>query len=225
MSAYVNAGPADTAPFYCPNCRWERMLTGRCKRKTEEFLRAQSQTLRKMKKRKDKRRKPVYDRQGESSHRSAAEDAIDGLVEFFTSLNTQFSETGHSEEVDAMLALPEVDPHSATNMNDIQELEDMGALARDLIRRIQRLRDQFRPGSLAALALPDIRLEGDLEASTAAVIMPALPVLPLPFQRAPGHAGGQLEIMQENQLMLDQPEMEDDDDDEHLLDGRDSSSE
>jgi hypothetical protein len=182
-----------------------------------------------MRKKKGKRRKPIHDRQGGGAHRSATEDAIEGLVEFFTSASLnppspwsqprRYSGVGQLIEPD-----DDYDPDSTPNLNDIQELEDMGALARDLIRRIQRLRDQFRPGSLAALALPDIRLEGDLEAVTAAT--PGAGAGPaVAHQGAPGHAGGQLEIMQENELMLDQPEMDDDDDDEHLLDGRDSSSE
>lgn len=220
---YPDARP-DATPFYCPNCRWERMLSGRCKRKTEEFLRAQSQTLRKMRKKKDKRRKPIHDRQGGGTHSSPTEDAIEGLVEFFASFNSPWSRPRHSNLGDMTLEADD-DPDSTPNLNDIQELEDMGALARDLIRRIQRLRDQFRPGSLAALALPDIRLEGDIEAVTAAAPGGDGAALAVVYQGAPGHAGGQLEIMQENELMMNQPEMDDDDDDEHLLDGRDSSSE
>jgi hypothetical protein len=44
---------------------------------------------------------------------------------------------------------------------DIRELTDMGAMARDLVRRIQRLRGQMRPGSAARSALPDLRMDGE----------------------------------------------------------------
>lgn len=39
----------------------------------------------------------------------------------------------------------------------------MGHLARELITRVQALRMQFRPESLAALALPDVRMIDDAQ--------------------------------------------------------------
>jgi len=117
-------------------------------------------------------RKPLEERRSSSGTPSATEEAIDGLVEFFTSLNAEFPGAPYTQE---MNGLGEDHPDfgaqtESGNPNDIQELEDMGALARDLIRRIQRLRDQFRPGSLAALALPDIRVEDEDEATRAALV-------------------------------------------------------
>ena len=50
---------------------------------------------------------------------------------------------------------------SVEDEEHIQELTDMGLLARDLVRRIQRLRGGLRPGSAAAAALPDLRMDGD----------------------------------------------------------------
>jgi hypothetical protein len=44
---------------------------------------------------------------------------------------------------------------------NIRELTDVGDSARDLVRRIQRLRGQLRPGSAAAAALPDLRMDGE----------------------------------------------------------------
>ncbi|KAK5236159.1 hypothetical protein LTR47_002885 [Exophiala xenobiotica] len=153
-----------TLLFFCPNCRWDRMLSGKCKRKSEAFLAAQSMS-KKLRKRKDKMRKPIEERRlsGSPGSLSAAEEAIDGLVEFFTSLSMQYAGMSRPQDL-ALVSRAENHQHmvAAANLNDIQELEDMGALARDLIRRIQRLRDQFRPGSLAALALPDIRVEDDV---------------------------------------------------------------
>ncbi|EHY52164.1 uncharacterized protein HMPREF1120_00380 [Exophiala dermatitidis NIH/UT8656] len=158
------------APFFCPNCRWHRMLTGKCKRKSEAFLRAQSasQKLKTRRRRKEKIRKPLEDRRTDSTTNdsvSATEEAIDGLVEFFTSLNAQSTGMGQHDHTILVGELEPLPQTGAGPNHDIQELEDMGALARDLIRRIQRLREQFRPGSLAALALPDIRVEDEEEVS------------------------------------------------------------
>jgi hypothetical protein len=177
--------------FFCPNCKWDRMVSGKCKRKSEAFLaaveksyhqqRQQRASVKKEKarKRKEKMRKPVEERIANGLNnggrsRASEEMAIDGLVEFFTSLNAQYpvtatvqqqqgesSTASSSSSAQASQVLSTMGGAPA-NTDDIRELEDMGVLARDLIRRIQRLRDQFRPGSLAALALPDIRLDEDL---------------------------------------------------------------
>ncbi|KAL2396391.1 hypothetical protein ABEF92_002938 [Exophiala dermatitidis] len=146
------------------------MLTGKCKRKSEAFLRAQSasQKLKTRRRRKEKIRKPLEDRRTDSTTNdsvSATEEAIDGLVEFFTSLNAQSTGMGQHDHTILVGELEPLPQTGAGPNHDIQELEDMGALARDLIRRIQRLREQFRPGSLAALALPDIRVEDEEEVS------------------------------------------------------------
>ncbi|EXJ59344.1 uncharacterized protein A1O5_12225 [Cladophialophora psammophila CBS 110553] len=163
-----NTGSSDAPLFFCPNCRWERMRSGKCKRRTPAFLGARSWHSKKTKKRKDKIRKPLEARRtshGSGASPSSTEEAIDGLVEFFTSLNVQYPSVSHPQTETSVPSRSGVDGQAegGSNQHDIQELEDMGALARDLIRRIQRLRDQFPPGSLAALALPDIRLEDEAE--------------------------------------------------------------
>ena len=115
-------------------------------------------------------RKPLEERRMSSGTHSTTEEAIDGLVEFFTSLNAQFPGVPQQDVNGLGQNHPDFEAQTGPgNTNEIQELEDMGALARDLIRRIQRLRDQFRPGSLAALALPDIRVENEDEATRAAL--------------------------------------------------------
>lgn len=106
---------------------------------------------------------------------SSAEEAIDGLVEFFNSLNVQLHGIQAQESNASDVAGSAYDdPLTYANQSDIQELEDMGALARDLIFRIQRLRDQFVPGSLAARALPDIRLQDVAESVEAMHVIAAL---------------------------------------------------
>lgn len=131
------------------------MANGKCKRRTEAFLSAQAATKRKGKKRRDKIKKPVSQRRGSSSSGGSSngagmDEAIEGLADFFLNLNSQLLPNNSSTlEVDFDLG----------NIGDLQEIEDVGVLARDLIRRIQSLRGQFRPGSFAARALPDVRFE------------------------------------------------------------------
>ncbi|KAK7982789.1 hypothetical protein LTR80_001574 [Exophiala xenobiotica] len=225
-----------TLLFFCPNCRWDRMLSGKCKRKSEAFLAAQSMS-KKLRKRKDKMRKPIEERRlsGSPGSLSAAEEAIDGLVEFFTSLSMQYAGMSRPQDL-ALVSRAENHQHmvAAANLNDIQELEDMGALARDLIRRIQRLRDQFRPGSLAALALPDIRVEDDVAGQLPGVPGHLSDQIPhedhelglgaVQVQHLPVHG------LDENGLIIVDPgEMDDDDDEEEEeevehLEGRESGS-
>lgn len=161
----------ESPPFYCPNCRWDRMVTGKCKKKSEAFLNAQS--MKRIKKKKDKVRKPLEQRRlsnGASRNSSSTEEAIDGLVEFFASLNAQIQGISPSDNPGPSSRLL-VDGHSASQVNssEIRELEDMGILARDLILRIQRLRDQLVPGSLAARALPDVRVQEAFDQTDMAV--------------------------------------------------------
>ncbi|OAP55144.1 hypothetical protein AYL99_10844 [Fonsecaea erecta] len=163
-----NTASTETPPFYCPNCRLERMLTGKCRLKAPLFVAARAWRGKKQKKRKDKIRKPLEARRtslGSGGNPSSTEEAIDGLVEFFTSLNTQYPGASHDQTEASGPSRSDNGGQieGGSNRQEIQELEDMGALARDLIRRIQRLREQFPPGSLAALALPDIRLEDEAE--------------------------------------------------------------
>jgi hypothetical protein len=110
---------------------------------------------RKGKKRKDKLKKPVEQRRGSTSsgaslNGAVPDEAMEGLADFFTNLNAQLLPVG------ASVSARELDLES---IGDLQEIEDVGQLARDLIRRIQSLRGQFRPGSVAARALPDVRFE------------------------------------------------------------------
>ena len=72
-----------------------------------------------------------------------------GLTEFFSGLTTQFSENESAAAAEAL------------GLEVLGEIEDVGDQARDLIRRIQGLRNQFQPDSVAARALPDIRVGDD----------------------------------------------------------------
>jgi len=154
------------------------MEVGKCKKKSDAFRSAQSISLRKMKKKKEKMRKPVEERRGSnngSGGPSTTEEAIDGLVEFFNCLNIelygiQAQENGESNPSGSTYE----DPSSHPTQPDIQELEHMGALARDLILRIQLLRELFSPDSLAARALPDIRVHDGAASAEAMAAIAAL---------------------------------------------------
>lgn len=173
----AEAAPTDaTLRFFCPNCRWSRMKTGKCKRKPVASSAGKNNSK---KKSKTRRRKPVEERRGHqrsgpsTAIEASSSDIAEGLAEFFERLDVEdpayqvFSQV-HAENVSNIPAPGE----------EIRELEDMGALARDLIRRIQTLRQQFGPGSLAALALPDIRMD---ESGNVQQLVPAEPV-PEPTQ-------------------------------------------
>ncbi len=248
--------PPGTPFFFCPNCRWDRMRSGKCKRKSTAFLTAQSYSLKRLKKRKEKIRKPVEERrttQGGAGNLSTTEQAIDGLVEFFTSLSTQYPATtiqqGEASASSSSASTTQVETVT-NNSDEIRELEDMGALARDLIRRIQRLRDQFRPGSLAALALPNIRVEDEAQAAARimagnvealaiqmamgarpAIHVPPLPVPngtganALPFDPPQGFDPGQVDLQPQHEVHDAIPEMEefDDEDDGQFEDGETST--
>ncbi|RVX73888.1 hypothetical protein B0A52_02778 [Exophiala mesophila] len=149
-----------------------RQCASKCKKKSEAFLNAQS--MKRIKKKKGKVRKPLEQRRlsnGGSSNSSSTDEAIDGLVEFFASLNAQIHGIGPSDS-------PRPSPHLSVdgqptdqvNSSEIRELEDMGILVRDLILRIQRLRDQLVPGSLAARALPDVRVQEAFDPTDVAVV-------------------------------------------------------
>jgi hypothetical protein len=130
------------------------MVGGKCKRKTDAFLSAASDAKRKPRKRKDKLKKPFSERRGPDSGpygsgTASQEDSVDGLADFFSILNA-----ADGQGADSSLDFD--------NVGDLREIRDVGVLARDLIRRIQSLRTQFRPGSMAALALPDLQILEDL---------------------------------------------------------------
>jgi hypothetical protein len=145
-----NAGLASMeTTFYCQNCRWTRMANGKCRKYTDAFLEARAtQRGKKIKQKgKSKPRKPLEARRASNSS-ATPDDAAELLGEF-----SQMRLAEHSTEEVASEPAP-----SQEEQGEIQEIEDVGHLARELITRIQTLRGQFRPGSLAALALPDVRL-------------------------------------------------------------------
>ena len=146
--------PLDAVPFLCPNCRWKRRQSGACKRRLPNVGRMR---------RKKKPRKPFHERltsRGPAPASAYDDNAVEMTRDF---LETFMIAEGESTMT---LAVRDNDVISVDEeMEEIQELEDMGTLARDLISRIQRLRAQIRPNYSAALTamtpsvLPEIRIE------------------------------------------------------------------
>jgi hypothetical protein len=130
------------------------MATGKCKKFTTAFLAAQAAQhggSSKRNKRKDKIRKPLEARRPSNSAAATADEAAEFLSDFADMKLWDGGAAGVSSEPDR------------DAQGEFQEIEDVGQLARELITRIQALRGQFRPGSTAALALPDVRMIDDAQ--------------------------------------------------------------
>ncbi|RMZ90130.1 hypothetical protein DV736_g2654, partial [Chaetothyriales sp. CBS 134916] len=142
---------SDSALFFCPNCRWDRMVSGKCKRRTHAFLSALSEAKRKPRRRKERIKKPLNERRRSDTAPSTTTphtDTVEGVADFFAAFS--------HDDTNANIDLPDL---HLDNIGDLREIRDVGLLTRDLIRRVQSLRGQFPPGSAGALALPDIRFE------------------------------------------------------------------
>lgn len=132
------------------------MAAGKCKKFTETFLMAQAAQggRSRRQKKKNKQRKPLEARRSPSTPAGASDEAAEFLSEF------QDMKLGGSVAAEEAGQAVELDHDE---QGEIQEIEDVGQLARELITRIQTLRGQFRPGSTLALALPDVRLIDDAQ--------------------------------------------------------------
>lgn len=178
----------ESALFFCNNCRWSRMVTGKCKRFTEAFLSAQatqSGRQRRLRRRPSRRiSKAIETRSTPTTPGVAVPDEAAVLLSEFREMRlgelplastvSTGSAVGDAAEADnnpEAEATTEIDVDH-DDQGEIQEIEDVGQLARELITRIQSLRGQFRPGSLAAMALPDVRLIDD--AAQSIILNPVL---------------------------------------------------
>jgi hypothetical protein len=144
----------DSPLFFCPNCRWSRMATGKCKKFTEAFLAAQvAESGRSRRHKKLKTRKPLEARRPSNSMAVTSDEAAEFLSEFADMRLEDLVVDGVPSDTQTV----------REDEGEIREIEDVGVLARELIARIQALRGQFRPGSQHALALPDVRLVDDTQ--------------------------------------------------------------
>ena len=140
--------------FFCTNCRWSRMVNGKCKRLTEQFLAAQAVQNGRARRAKKSSASPMLRRKRTSSGSGPTDpDSAALFLSEFSEM--RISASGPSASGDGPADL------NHDEQGEIEEIENVGHLARELITRIQGLRGQFRPGSLAARALPDVRLIDD----------------------------------------------------------------
>jgi len=135
------------------------MLSGECKKKIPVRDGAD-------KKRNGKSRKPLASR---ATHMNPGQD--------FHAANFNNISDEVMEQVADFMAWVDIEENHGLGFSPIQEendeenireLTDVGDSARDLVRRIQTLRGQLRPGSAAAAALPDLRMDGEELAMAAA---------------------------------------------------------
>ena len=168
--------------FFCPNCQYDRMVNGECKRRIPLHDGGAKKSKSKHKKN-AKSRKPFASRVTHLNPGLATHDAhfsglndevLEQMVEFMESVqlsdanelpvNRSASSTQYQRHEASSEQRQETEADNDDDEENMQELVDMGALARDLVRRIQRLRGQLRPGSAAAAALPDLRMDDDVDA-------------------------------------------------------------
>lgn len=155
--------------FFCPNCRYDRMVSGECKRRmlVEHLEGRKRRGDGKMRARKPLATRATHMHPGQNFNGANFSNIDDEVME-------QVGEFMHFVHIDnpATSAIGSLgtqerqDPTALTvpqegNGDDIRDLTDMGAMARDLVARIQRLRGQMRPGSAARSALPNLRIDGD----------------------------------------------------------------
>ena len=167
--------------FFCPNCRYDRMASGECKRRLQVGALAHTK---KKGSGKVRARKPVAERvtqlhPGQNfnglNFSNITDEAIEQVGEFMQ--RVYLSDTELAEPATAPENAGGRQPRNLSRLataqegeedeEDIREVADMAAMVRDLVRRVQRLRGRMRPGSAARNALPDLRMDGENEATGA----------------------------------------------------------
>ncbi|KAK5943456.1 hypothetical protein PMZ80_004463 [Knufia obscura] len=125
-----------TAAFFCPNCRHERIVSRKCRRKLACLSRS---TVLKMQK--ERKSRPKMSPQEKISH------IADILLD-----QPQLAGFGDTEFT--------LDLFYGSVDHELRELEEISMSAVSVVRKVQSLRSQAAPGSPAALALPHITIEG-----------------------------------------------------------------
>lgn len=129
-----------TAAFYCPNCRHERIVNRKCKRNLS-FL-GKSTLARIQRERKHKPRTKM-----------TPEQKIGHIADILLD-HPHLNADGWSEDEFTL------DTFYNSVDQEYQELQEISTSAVNVVRRVQNLRSQAGPGSPAALALPNIIIQG-----------------------------------------------------------------
>jgi len=125
-----------TAAFFCPNCRYGRIVSQKCRRKLAYLSK---RTMLKMPQ--EKKSRPKMTPQEKTSH------IADILLD--TPHLAGFGDTEFT--LDLFYGIID---------QELRELEEISMSAVSVVRKVQNLRSQAAPGSPAALALPHIVING-----------------------------------------------------------------
>lgn len=155
--------------FFCPNCRYDRMISGECKRRmpVEHLEGRKRKGDGKARARKPFAARVTHMHPGQNfngtNFSNINDEAMEQVGEFMQWVHLDDPDVSAIGSVSTQRPrdLSGLPPPHEEDDDSIRELTDMGAMARDIVRRIQRLRGQMRPGSAARSALPDLRIDGD----------------------------------------------------------------
>lgn len=125
-----------TAAFFCPNCRHERIISRKCRRKLACLSKSTMLNLRK-----ERKSRPKMSPQEKIRH------IADILLD-----QPQLAGFGDNEFT--------LDLFYGSVDHELRELEEISMSAVSVVKKVQSLRSQAAPGSPAALALPHIIIEG-----------------------------------------------------------------
>lgn len=147
-SGEADAFTGSTAAFYCPNCRHDRIVSGKCKRSVNYLTRSPRRPP-SSKPAKTKTKLPPAER---ITH---VPDILSGPIHSPNGFETDFTLEEFFQSID---------------YDEFQELREISLSAVNVVKRVQSLRSAAAPGSPAALALPVITIEepdGDTYGDTA----------------------------------------------------------
>ncbi|KAK5090559.1 hypothetical protein LTS08_002533 [Lithohypha guttulata] len=127
-----------TAAFYCPNCRHDRIVSRKCKRHLTCLSRSKMARVQKERKHRQRQKMTPEQRIGHIADVLLDQPHLGGFGDADFTLDTFYNSIDQ----------------------ELQELQEISLSAVNVVRRVQNLRSQAPPGSPAALALPNIIIEG-----------------------------------------------------------------
>ena len=127
-----------TAAFYCPNCRHDRILTRKCRRHLSCLAWRQPKRSEKDRKQKQRHKMTPQEKIGHMTNILLEHPQVNSFADSDFTLDVFYGSVDH----------------------ELQELQEISMSAVNVVKRVQTLRSQASPGSPAALALPNIIIEG-----------------------------------------------------------------
>lgn len=126
-----------TAAFFCPNCRYNRILSKKCKRKQAYLARTSSPM-------------PQHERKSRRRTKMTPQQRLGHIANILSDQPQVTSLDDNDFTLDIFYG--SVD-------QELQELQEISLSAVNVVKRVQTLRSQAAPGSPAALALPNIIIQ------------------------------------------------------------------